>query len=119
MYSIKKIRLTPADMQTVELAIIYVDRNYRSKISAEQLSTEFSLPKEKLQAGFQKRTGLTVHQYMLQTRIEKVKDLLTKTNAPLKLIAYWTGFTHEAHLCNVFKRIAATSPIEFRLQNVG
>jgi transcriptional regulator GlxA family with amidase domain len=117
MYNFKKIRLTLTDMQGVELAIAYIDKNYRSKISAEHLSIEFNLPKEKLQAGFQKRTRLTVHQYIVQIRIEKAKDLLTNTNAPLKSIAFRTGFTDESHLCNVFKKTFAISPVEFRLQN--
>lgn len=118
MYNVKKIRLSPVDMQAVELAIAYIDKNYRNKISAEQLSLEVNLPKEKLQAGFQKKTGLSIHKYILRVRIEKAKDLLMNTNAPLKLIARWTGFTHESHLCNVFRRIAAISPAEFRLQKV-
>jgi two-component system response regulator YesN len=118
MFNVKKIRLTPVDMQGVELAIAYIDRNYRCKISAEQLSIEFNLQKEKLQAGFQKKTMLTVHQYILRVRIEKVKELLSDTNAPLKLIASRTGFTNESHLCNVFKKIAAISPVDFRLQKV-
>jgi len=102
MYNINRVRLTPADMQSIEMAIAYIEKNYRSKISAEQLSLEVNLPREKLQAGFQKRTNLTIHQYILEIRIEKAKVLLTNTNAPLKLIASSTGFAHKSHLCNVF-----------------
>lgn len=116
MRKIHPSRLTPADLQSVDIAIIYIDKNYRSKISAEQLSLEVNLPKNKLQAGFQKRTNLTLHQYILHVRIQKAKDLLVTTNSPLKLIALCTGFTDESHLCNVFKRIASTSPVEYRMQ---
>jgi transcriptional regulator GlxA family with amidase domain len=116
MYNVNKIRLTLADMKGVELAIAYIDKNYRSKISAEQLSIEVNLPKEKLQAGFQKITSLTVHQYILQIRVEKAKDLLSFTNSPLKAIASVTGFNDKSHLCKVFKKYTSCSPIEYRFQ---
>jgi two-component system response regulator YesN len=119
MCNVKKVRFTPADMQGIDLAIANIDKNYRNKISAEQLSIEVNLPKEKLQAGFQKRTGLTIHQYILQTRIQKAKEMLANTNSPLKVIAFRTGFSDESYFCKVFKKFEETSPIEFRFCQVG
>jgi transcriptional regulator GlxA family with amidase domain len=118
MQHIRTVRLTPADMQSIEMAIAYIDKNFRSKISADQLSIEVNLPKEKLQAGFQKKTSLTVHKYVLRIRIEKAKELLINTNSPLKSIASRIGFIDESYFCKVFRRIADTSPMEFRLQQV-
>jgi transcriptional regulator GlxA family with amidase domain len=119
MQHVRTIRLTPVDMKSIDLAIAYIDQNYRSKISAEHLSIEVNLPKEKLQAGFQKKTNLTVHQYVIQIRIERAKELLINTNSPLKSIASRIGFVDQSYFCKVFKRLADTSPIEFRLQQVG
>lgn len=118
MPNVKAPRLTQADMTCVEMAIVYIDKYYRCKISAEHLSVEVNLPKEKLQAGFQKRTKMTLHQYLLQIRIQKAKDLLANTNSPLKSIAYLTGFKDESYFCKVFKKFADITPIEFRFRQV-
>lgn len=115
----KSIRLTPTDMQAIDAAIDYIRREYRSRISADQLSIEVSLPIEKLQAGIQKKTNLSLHRYLLTVRIEQAKELLASTNAPVKSIAFKTGFRDESYFCKVFKRLAEITPIAFRLKQVG
>lgn len=115
----KAIRLTPADMQAIDSAITFIHREYRSKISAENLSIEVNLPKEKIQAGIQQKTSYSLHQYLLRVRIEKAKELLIKTNAPVKSIGPLTGFPNHSHFCQVFKRITEISPAIFRLREVG
>ena len=112
----KSTRLTKADMFCIENALQYIDKHYTDRISAEQLSMEVSLSKEKLQAGLRKRTGYTLHEYLLQVRIEKAKELLSNTNHPVKAVADAAGFNNDSHFCKVFRKFAATSPVQYRLQ---
>ena len=115
----KILRLTNADMSCIEKGILYIDSNYMNKISAEHLALEITLSKEKLQAGFQKRTGLTLHEYILVVRIEKAKDLLTNTNHPIKAVADAAGFNNDSHFCKVFRKLTAISPVKYRMQRAG
>src|SRR6187402_230252 len=99
------IRLTPYDLRCIDNALEYIDRHYTCKLSAENLSMEVGLSKEKLQAGLQHRTGMTLHKYHQLVRLQKAKDLLINTNDPVKAIADAAGFVNESHFCKVFRKV--------------
>lgn len=114
----KHLRLSPFDFQCIDNALRYIDKRYANKISAEHLSMEVGLSKDKLQAGMQSRTGKTLHKYIQQVRLEKAKELLVNTNNPLKSVADASGFVNESHFCKVFKKIHLVSPVQYRYQQV-
>ncbi|SRR5258708_33427710 len=110
-------RLTHYDLSCVGNAINFIDKNYSDHISADQLSLEVGLSKKKLQAGIRQKTGLTLHGYILQIRIEKSKPLLADTGLPLKAIARTIGFKTCSHFCKIFKNLTSNTPMEYRLQH--
>jgi len=112
----KTLRLTPVDLRCIEQAMAYIDKKYAEKISADGLAIEVCLSKAKIQAGFQKRFGMTLHKYIQQVRIRKAKELLIDTNKPVKAVADEAGFPNESHFCKVFKKLTASSPANFRFQ---
>jgi AraC family transcriptional regulator len=61
---------------------------------------------------FKKSTNLTPHQYVLQLRIERARDLLTG-RLPLAEIAAQLGFADQSHFGAVFKRFLGITPSEF------
>ena len=117
-HSGKSIRLCLADLECIEHALQYIDKNYQERISAEQLSMEVGLSKEKLQAGLRHRTSCTLHKYLCQVRLEKAKILLANTNDPVKAVADAAGFVNESHFCKVFKKTQLISPVQYRYQQV-
>ena len=112
----KLIRLSRADLACIDQALGYVDKHYTEKISAEQLSMEVGLSKEKLQAGMQQCKGCTLHKYLQQVRLEKARLLLANTNHPVKAVADAAGFVNESHFCKVFRKVHYISPVEYRFQ---
>ena len=113
----KTLRLTLCDKRTIEKAMEYIDQHYRERISADSISEEFGMSKQKLQAGFQEMSGLTLHSYILKIRIEKAKQLLEDTNHPVKYIAAVMGFKRPSHFIFTFKELTKLTPIEFRLRS--
>jgi two-component system response regulator YesN len=112
----RSVRLSPFDHRLVDQALDYITKHYTEKISADQLSLEVGLSKEKLQAGLQFRKGQTLAKYIQRVRLEKAKELLTNTNDPVKAIADAAGFVNESHFCKVFKKTQFISPVQFRFQ---
>lgn len=108
-------RLTPHDLRCITKAITYIDQHFMDKISADQLSLEIGLSKDKLQAGMLLKMGLTLHEYILTIRVEKAKLLLIDTNNPVKSIADTTGFNNDSHFCKVFRKFTSVSPVKYRL----
>lgn len=114
--SSKSLRFSATDFRCIDQAMVYVNKHYTEKISAEQLSMEVGLSKDKLQAGLQIRTGHTLHKYLQQVRLEKARELLAQTNYPVKAVADASGFINESHFCKVFRKMHFISPVQYRFQ---
>ena len=112
----KSIRLMPYERRNIEKAIRYIDINYRDRLSADNLSIECNLSKQKLQAGFQAMTGMTVHSYILKVRVEKAKQMLEETDQPVKSIAAAMGFKRPSHFIFTFKEFTSLTPSEYRVR---
>jgi len=58
--------------------------------------------------------GITIEQFFIIQRIEKVKELLVYQELSLADIAYQTGFSSTAHLSAQFKKITGLTPTHFK-----
>lgn len=63
---------------------------------------------------FKHSTGVTPHQYLVSRRIERAKEMLARTEAPLAEIALATGFSDQSHLSRHFRQILGITPSHFR-----
>lgn len=70
-----------------------------------------------LTRAFKQSTGLTVHEYIEQVRLEKAKRLLTGTDLMLKDIAARLGFRCSSSFSVAFRRLTGESPVQFRKRN--
>jgi AraC family transcriptional regulator len=52
-------------------------------------------------------------------RIEKAREYLLATQVPIAQIALLTGFTHQAHLTRVFRRVVGTTPHLWRRLHIN
>ena len=62
---------------------------------------------------FKKSMGITPHQYILQSRIDKAKNLLQSSDLSIADIAVRVGFCDQSHLTRCFKRILRVTPKQF------
>ncbi len=58
--------------------------------------------------------GITIEQFFIRQRIEKVKELLVYDELSLGEIAFQLGFSSVAHLSGQFKKITGMTPSHFR-----
>jgi len=63
---------------------------------------------------FKKATGLTFTEYLGRVRVEKAKSLLLNPHLRVSEIAFEVGFQSLSQFNRVFKRIAGSSPSEYR-----
>jgi AraC family transcriptional regulator len=63
---------------------------------------------------FKQSTGYTPHQYVINQRIERAKDLLRKTDMSITEIAYLLGFSTPAHFTHHFRRKTGITPSAMR-----
>jgi AraC family transcriptional regulator len=63
---------------------------------------------------FSSLTGITIEQYIIQTKIERVKELLIYDQKTLSEIAWDLEYSSSQHLSGQFKKVTGLTPTEFR-----
>lgn len=63
---------------------------------------------------FSEVKGITIQQYIIQHKIEKVKELLIYDELTLTEIAYKLHYSSVAHLSNQFKKVTGLTPTYFK-----
>lgn len=66
---------------------------------------------------FSEVEGITIEKYIINQKIEKVKELLVYDELNLSEIAFKLGYSSVAHLSSQFKRVTGLTPSHFK--NLG
>ncbi len=101
----------------IRQALSYITNHFAEPIQLEQLAEIAALSPYYFSRLFAKETGLTPHQYIIQTRIASAKYHLTTSSLSVKEIAYETGFRDESSFCTAFKKYAGDTPSNYRLNS--
>lgn len=83
--------------------------NYSEHIS-EQLGYDYTY----LSNVFSEVQGITIQQYIIFNKIEKVKELLLYDELNLTEISYRLDYSSVAHLSNQFKKVTGLTPSFFK-----
>jgi AraC-like DNA-binding protein len=62
--------------------------------------------------------GITIEQYIINQKIEKVKELLMYGELSLSQIALQLGYSSTAHLSNQFKKLTGLTPSKFKQMGI-
>ena len=88
----------------------YLAAHLADDIPLQTLSELVKLSRSYFSRAFKISTGLAPHQWLLQARIGKAKQLLLETDRPLAQVAIDVGFADQAHFTRTFRREAGESP---------
>lgn len=94
----------------------YLDENYASRITLEELCSRFYISKYYLTHSFKEQFGLSITSYLLSVRITHAKQLLRFSNKTVEEIGYETGIGAPAYFSRVFKEVEGVSPSVYREQ---
>lgn len=67
---------------------------------------------------FKQSTGTSPHQYVLEQRMQRAKQLLRNSPITIFEASVRTGFVDQAHFTKVFRRLVGVTPTEYRRQVV-
>lgn len=65
---------------------------------------------------FKARTGQSVHQFVLESRLEGARGRLSRSSAAISEIAKQTGFSSQSHLTTAFRKRFGLAPKAYRVQ---
>lgn len=104
---------TVTAIKTAVVQLVHAAAADRVKLS-EHLSEQLHRDYSGLSALFSQQEGITIEQYFLQQRIERVKELLQYGELTVSEIAFQVGFSSVAHLSAQFKQLTGMTPTEFK-----
>ena len=81
-----------------------------SDFLSEKLNVDYGT----LSSLFSAVNGVTIEQYIIAQKIEKVKEYLFYDELSVKEIAFRLGYSSVAHLSTQFKKVTGLTPTEFK-----
>ncbi|WP_460562173.1 helix-turn-helix domain-containing protein [Ferruginibacter profundus] len=85
-----------------------------SEVVAAALHKDYSV----LSKLFSETEGITIEQYVIQQKIERVKELLVYNEMNLNEIAFKLNYSSVAHLSAQFKKVTGLTPSQFKAQDI-
>ena len=98
----------------IRLARLLLDRNYDEPITIEDLSREVALSPFYLIRTFERVYKQTPHQYLVERRIAKAKELLRNSDLSITEICVEVGYESLGSFSTLFRKVAGISPRAYR-----
>lgn len=92
----------------------YIDSNLHRNLPIATLCREFNTNKTSLQERFRSYCGVSLHAFLLQSRMAKAEALLRETDDPVKYVAMQCGYRKVHSFNKAFKSYWQLSPGAYR-----
>ena len=106
---------TIEQIKTIIIDQIHLKNEHNSNYS-EILSSTLHRDYSSISKLFSSVEGITVEQYIILQKIEKVKELLTYNEQNLSEIAFELGYSSVAYLSAQFRKVTGFTPTQFKKQ---
>lgn len=100
------------DIQMARLTSLLQSRGRR--LAVGEMAEAVGLSESRFTALFKQTTGQTPSQWQLANRVDFAKELLTTSDLAIADIAAQLGFSDQAHLTRIFRKIARETPAAWR-----
>lgn len=108
------------DSRAVNGAIRYIKKYFGNpEMSVRDIAEEVRLTPQYMTSIFKKKTGITVGQFIRETRMDYSRRLIQNSDLSLTRIAELSGYMDENYWAKVYKKEYGQSPSEFRRRMRG
>ncbi len=111
----KRSKLAPWQLRKVTE---FIQENCLRNIRLEELATLTSLSQSHFSHAFKASTGIAPHQWQMNARLDKAKQMLIESSQPLMAVAMETGFSDQAHFTRAFRKHVGTTPAMWKKARV-
>lgn len=92
----------------------YLNEHYPAGLTLEMLCTHFSRSRATLTRSFKAAYGRSIHQALVEIRLQKAAGMLSSTDASMEEIAASCGFYDQNHFTKVFRQHYQMTPSMWR-----
>ncbi len=100
--------------EAVSRVTAHIGANLKARLSLEDLSQVAGISTFHFSRVFKTHTGLSVHQYIVECRLESARALLMGTDKSISRIALEMGFSSQSHLTTAFRKRFGMTPKTYR-----
>lgn len=99
--------------------INYIDESHSQLVTLDGLAKKFNISVSTLQRRFKIKHGVTVIDYIRNSKLDEAKRLLVENNLSIGEIAYLSGYKHPSNFLAAFKKRYSISPSEFKRNHLN
>lgn len=92
----------------------YIDAHLSDPLTLAELASQAALSEYHFARMFRQSVGLAPHQYVMQRRIDRARQLVRNSTLPLTEVALRCGFSSASHFSNRFKAATGATPSQLR-----
>jgi AraC family transcriptional regulator len=115
-YGVRKVQIATysngLSRYKLNQVIDYITSHLDQNLELEKLAQQVGMSQFYFSRLFKQSLGTTPHQYVIQQRVERAKQLIQNGQLSLAEIALECGFANQAHLNRHFKRLVGVTPKE-------
>jgi AraC family transcriptional regulator len=106
-------------IESIKHAVLKIVQNDHEKNpirlkDSEFIAREVGQDYHSLSILFSSVEGITIEQYLILQKVERVKELLKYGEMSLTEISYMMGYSSVAHVSNQFKKVTGMTPSQFK-----
>jgi len=102
------------NQQAIQKAAEFIHRNYRNKLTIEDIAQEVYLSPCYVSRIFKQGLGCTLMEYLTQVRVEQAKIMLKNPKYNVMQVAEESGFEDPGYFTRVFKKLEGVTPSRFK-----
>ncbi len=98
----------------LNLATEFIEDNIERDLGITEIADAVDLSPFHFARSFKQATGVSPHQYLIKSRIERAKTLLAKSELPIVEVGISVGFKNQSHFTTLFRRVTHLTPKAYR-----
>lgn len=88
----------------------FIEEHLDQPLSLAAIADVAGVSASHLKTLFRRSTGLPVHRYVVQRRVERARQLIVRGDLPASQVALAAGFAHQSHMARCLRRALGVTP---------
>lgn len=93
----------------------FIEARLGEELTQAELARAADLSPHHFASAFRTSAGVTPHRYLMERRIARAAELLSKSEASVTTVAHALGFASHGHFSETFRRFVGVTPSDFRI----
>ncbi|HVG20103.1 MAG TPA: AraC family transcriptional regulator [Blastocatellia bacterium] len=92
----------------------FIEENIERDLGINEIANAVDLSPFHFARSFKQATGVSPHQYLIKSRVERAKALLAEGTLPIVEVGLRVGFKNQSHFTTIFRKLTSVTPGAYR-----